>query len=192
MALNAAKYCCGETRLALRCTRGQAEAALYGRRGWPVRVDNGVPSLVTSLRTLSPGLPDFAQECILSSKVVGPKSGYCKISTPLAGYASQEDRGAASGDAAIRRPGPLCASLVVTTCAALGNIKPARVRRLSGFLHSRCLAPISSIFCEFELGDVEYSTVIDRHMRYVACTCAMHKLSLTHTDEPSRFLEFAL
>ncbi len=41
-------------------------------------------------------------------------------------------------------------------------------------------------------GDAEYNTVIDRHMLYVACTRAMHKLSLTHTDEPSCFLELAL
>lgn len=40
--------------------------------------------------------------------------------------------------------------------------------------------------------DAEYSTVIDRHMLYVACTRAMHKLSLTHTDEPSRFLAAAV
>ncbi len=36
--------------------------------------------------------------------------------------------------------------------------------------------------------DVEYNAVIDRHMLYVACTRATHKLSLTHADEPSRFL----
>ncbi len=40
--------------------------------------------------------------------------------------------------------------------------------------------------------DAEYNTVIDRHMLYVACTRAMHKLSLTHTEQPSRFLAAAV
>ena len=39
--------------------------------------------------------------------------------------------------------------------------------------------------------DSEYRTVIDRHMLYVACTRAMHGLNLTHTEEPSRFLQSA-
>lgn len=37
--------------------------------------------------------------------------------------------------------------------------------------------------------DREYNTTIDRHMLYVACTRAMHKLSLTHTGGLSRFLK---
>jgi DNA helicase II / ATP-dependent DNA helicase PcrA len=41
-------------------------------------------------------------------------------------------------------------------------------------------------------GDTEYNRIIDRHMLYVACTRAMHRLSLTHTAEPSRFLGSAL
>ncbi|MEX0655340.1 MAG: UvrD-helicase domain-containing protein [Phycisphaeraceae bacterium] len=40
--------------------------------------------------------------------------------------------------------------------------------------------------------DEQYHSVIDRHMLYVGCTRAMHKLSLTHTAEPSRFLAPAL
>jgi DNA helicase-2/ATP-dependent DNA helicase PcrA len=40
--------------------------------------------------------------------------------------------------------------------------------------------------------DAEYQTVIDRHMLYVGCTRAMHKLSRTHTAAPSRFLQPAL
>lgn len=40
--------------------------------------------------------------------------------------------------------------------------------------------------------DAEYSTVIDRHMLYVACTRAMHKLHLTHTARPSPWLKPAL
>jgi ATP-dependent DNA helicase UvrD/PcrA len=40
--------------------------------------------------------------------------------------------------------------------------------------------------------NTEYNTVIDRHMLYVACTRAMHKLTLTHTAELSRFLKSAL
>lgn len=40
--------------------------------------------------------------------------------------------------------------------------------------------------------DAEYSTVIDRHMLYVGCTRAMHKLSLTHTAQASPFLEAAV
>lgn len=34
-----------------------------------------------------------------------------------------------------------------------------------------------------------YHSLIDRHMLYVGCTRAMHKLSLTHTGERSHFLE---
>jgi len=34
-----------------------------------------------------------------------------------------------------------------------------------------------------------YHSLIDRHMLYVGCTRAMHKLSLTHTGERSEFLE---
>ena len=39
--------------------------------------------------------------------------------------------------------------------------------------------------------DKEYSTEIDRHMLYVGCTRAMHKLTLTHTGQPSLFLTAA-
>ena len=40
--------------------------------------------------------------------------------------------------------------------------------------------------------DAEYNSLIDRHMLYVACTRAMHKLSLTHTAKPSSFLARAI
>ena len=40
--------------------------------------------------------------------------------------------------------------------------------------------------------DAEYRTEMDRHMLYVACTRAMHKLTLTYTGEPSRFLQPAM
>lgn len=43
-------------------------------------------------------------------------------------------------------------------------------------------------FCD----DDQYHTLIDRHMLYIGCTRAMHKLSLTHTTAPSRFLKTAL
>ncbi|MEX2382452.1 MAG: 3'-5' exonuclease [Opitutales bacterium] len=37
--------------------------------------------------------------------------------------------------------------------------------------------------------DKNYRTIIDRHMLYVACTRAMHRLTLTHTGKPSPFIE---
>ena len=37
-----------------------------------------------------------------------------------------------------------------------------------------------------------FHTLIDRHMLYVACTRAMHRLLLTYTSRPSPFLEAAL
>jgi len=40
-------------------------------------------------------------------------------------------------------------------------------------------------FCNEE----NYSSLIDRHMLYVACTRAMHKLVLTHTDRITAFLD---
>jgi len=40
--------------------------------------------------------------------------------------------------------------------------------------------------------DAEYRTEMDRHMLYVACTRAMHKLTLTYTGELSRLLTVAL
>ncbi len=40
--------------------------------------------------------------------------------------------------------------------------------------------------------DVTYRAEIDRHMLYVACTRAMHRLTLTHSGEPSRLLASAI
>ena len=40
--------------------------------------------------------------------------------------------------------------------------------------------------------DVTYRAEIDRHMLYVACTRAMHRLILTHTGQPSRLLASAI
>jgi len=40
--------------------------------------------------------------------------------------------------------------------------------------------------------DASYATEIDKHMLYVASTRAMHELTLTHTDELSRFLRSAV
>ncbi|MEX0886762.1 MAG: UvrD-helicase domain-containing protein [Phycisphaeraceae bacterium] len=42
------------------------------------------------------------------------------------------------------------------------------------------------------VSDSEYNADIDRHMLYVACTRAMHRLMLTHTGAPSRFFKSAL
>ena len=38
----------------------------------------------------------------------------------------------------------------------------------------------------------EYAATIDRHMLYVACTRAMHRLTLTCVGEPTAFLRDAL
>lgn len=40
-------------------------------------------------------------------------------------------------------------------------------------------------FCD----DENYSSIIDRHMLYVGCTRAMHKLTLTYSGTRSRFLQ---
>ncbi|MFW2514009.1 HelD family protein [Demequina sp. SO4-13] len=37
-----------------------------------------------------------------------------------------------------------------------------------------------------------YANAMDRSMLYIACTRAMHELHLTHTDEPTAFVDFAL
>lgn len=42
-----------------------------------------------------------------------------------------------------------------------------------------------------EVGADNYHTTQDRHLLYVACTRAMHRLTLTHTGEPTPLLETA-
>lgn len=39
-----------------------------------------------------------------------------------------------------------------------------------------------------DVSDMQYSAVYDRNLLYIACTRAMHKLTLTYTGKPSRFL----
>jgi DNA helicase II / ATP-dependent DNA helicase PcrA len=39
-----------------------------------------------------------------------------------------------------------------------------------------------------DASDKNYNSLIERNMLYVACTRAMHKLVLTHTNEMTRFI----
>lgn len=60
----------------------------------------------------------------------------------------------------------------------------ARAHLAQGLEFDRVIAP----HCSAE----NFRTVIDRHMLYVACTRAMHRLHLFHVGQPSQFLETAV
>ena len=80
-------------------------------------------------------------------------------------------------------PGPICLLDPGSTVFSRG-VMIATPYLAKGLEFDQVIVP----FCS----DAEYQTVIDRHMLYVGCTRAMHRLNLTHTAEPSRFLKSAL
>lgn len=65
-----------------------------------------------------------------------------------------------------------------------GGIMIATAYLAKGLEFDRVIVP----FCHAD----NYATTIDRHMLYVACTRAMHMLTLTATGEPSPFIADAL